>query len=86
MNYYGSIWEQKNYEDLARDNFEIRVGIEAACRIRQLDYECRRGITFDEQRWADGLAEILGFRLPRLFPVESYKLVITPRRGRSTEG
>lgn len=79
MNYYGSIWEQKNYEDLKRDNLELRVGIETACKIKRLAYECEMGATFDEQKWADGLAELLGYRLPRLHYGESYKLVIMPR-------
>lgn len=50
--------------------------MEMAVRIKDLSAQCGLSGHFNEQRWQDGLAELLGYRLPRLQFGETYKLVI----------
>ncbi len=69
-------WRDVLKEDLRRDNFEIRVNMEVACKIKSLSFECMQTGVMDEVKWQEGIADILGYHLPQMLPGEEYKLVI----------
>lgn len=82
MDWSNTTWNDKKRETFERDGSALilKVGIEMAVNIKTLAYECYREgggpNRFDDGRWSEGLAQLLGYHLPPLQFGETYKMVI----------
>lgn len=74
-------WDASKRATFERDGnaLILKVGTECAVNIKNLAHDCGTGLGhFNESAWTNGLAQILGYHLPPLYPGETYKMVIVP--------